>query len=171
MLYEKWKTGLTNEPQQVKNRLQRCGLTVPVFVWLNVTACSENGSTGGHSDLVLSSQGCGSFFLNKIWRTAAENKMSVSGSVKDALDWSQFCNISPTSNKSVPKTAFVKRPWQSETIWVTGNPFFSVFDLFTGSNLVESRPSRDVVTRQSALHQSFHPQPQAVQLVVDLQGG
>lgn len=40
-----------------------------------------------------------------------------------------------------------------------------------GGDLVESWPGWDVVPRQSAFHQPLHPQAQAVQFVVDLQGG
>lgn len=52
----------------------------------------------------------------------------------------------------------------------TNTKFFFV-GLFICGDLVESRPGWDVVTRQSAFHQPLHPQAQAVQFVVDLQGG
>jgi len=43
--------------------------------------------------------------------------------------------------------------------------------LFTGGYFVQSWPRGDVVARQGALHEPLHPQSQAVQFVMDLQGG
>jgi len=43
--------------------------------------------------------------------------------------------------------------------------------LLPGGDLVQAGPGGDVVAWQSPLHQPLHPQPQPVQLVVDLQGG
>lgn len=57
----------------------------------------------------------------------------------------------------------------SESQELNMKPFH--IDLLTWCDLVKPWPGRNVVTRQGALHEPFHPKPQAVQFVVNLQGG